>query len=245
MKFIEEGHQYIDDNGKNYTSVTTVIHSLEKPKDWEAIAAKYAKKVGKTKAEIQTLWKEENLKSVVRGKDYHSLKQDLVNSAKSIERNGVTCSVKFHTSQGGELIQPDFKLENNTLYTEFLIWDEESGICGASDEVEVVNNAINVNDHKTNKKLDKEAYCHPVTGKERMLYPIAHVENCNWMHYCIQLSLYMYLLWKKNKHLKIGKLTINWVEFDKEGKVVRVTPMNVPYLRKEAKDIVEYWKSKN
>jgi hypothetical protein len=164
-------------------------------------------------------------------------------------RRGVTCDVKFHLpspSDGGPTIfQPDFNLANNTIYTEFMVWDEESRICGMADEVECINNTINVNDHKTNKEIKKQGFYVANVGRERMLPPVSHLDDCNWNHYSIQLSLYMYMLWKRNKHLKVGSLTLNHVIFDREGNVTDVVPHDVPYLRSEVKAIMEWWMVKS
>lgn len=241
MIFIEDGHIYQQDD-KRFSSVTTILHQLEKVKDWDAIAKKYAKKHGKTVGEVKEEWKSENDKSIVRGKEYHGKKQNQLNSQGFVRRKNVDCNVKFYISSGGQLIQPDFHLDDNTVYTEFMVWDEESGICGTADEVEVINGTINVNDHKTNKEIVKEGFYIPKVGREKLLFPVAHLDACNWNIYCLQLSLYMYLLWKRNKHLKIGELTLNHVEFDEEGRPTKVHPHKVPYLRKEVKDILDWWK---
>lgn len=243
MIFTEEGHTY-QLGERDFTSVSKVLHSLEKPKNWKAIAKKYATKVGKTTEQVEAMWKEENEKSIIRGKEYHSRKQNQLIIAGFAQRRNVECTVKYYLPSGGKLHQPDFRLEDSTIYTELMLWDEDSGISGTADEVEVINNTIYVNDHKTNKEIKKEGFYVHNVGKEKLLAPVNHLDDCNWNKYCLQLSLYMYMLWKRNKHLKIGTLTLNHVEFDKDGYVVRVTPMNVPYLRKEVKDVIEWWKTK-
>lgn len=248
MIFYEKEHLY-KDGEIAYTSVSRVLHKLEKPKNWKLIAKRYATKVGKTVAEVEAEWKEENDKSTTRGKVYHAKQQEALNFTGVVHRRNVICNVKFHPIyQVGEgdwqITQEDTTLENNTVYTEFMSWDEESQICGTADEVEVINNTLNINDHKTNKEIKMQGFSSP-GGRERLLYPVAHLDDCNWNKYCLQLSLYMYMLWKKNKHLKIGKLTLNHVRFDKEGNVNNVIPMDVPYLRDEVRDITAWWKTQN
>lgn len=249
MIFYEKEHIYkLQD--RQFTSVSQVLHSLEKPKDWKKIAKRYATKIGKTVAEVEADWKLENEKSVVRGKDYHAQMQDALNSNGIVQRKNVICEVIFHSPSvhpEGDFVyqeQPDCKLANNTVYTEFMIWDEDSGICGMADEIEVINDTIHVNDHKTNKEIKMEGFYVPNVGRERLLPPVAHLDDCNWNKYTLQLSLYMYLLWKRNKNLKVGKLTLNHVQFDKDGKVTRVIPMDVPYRRDEVRAIIDWWKTK-
>lgn len=249
MIFYQKDHLYqLDD--KVFTSVTTLLKQLEPVKNWKAIAKKYATKVGKTPTEVEADWEKTKTEAAGRGTAYHLSRQEALNRAGVVQRSNVLCDVKFclpspHESQGSMLIQPDFKLQNNTLYTEFMVWDEEALICGMADEVEVVNNTINVNDHKTNKSIDKEGYYVKNVGRNKLVHPVSHLDDCNWSIYCLQLSLYMYLLWKKNKHLKVGNLTLNHVQFDRDGNVTGVVPHKVPYLRNEVKALIEWWKLKN
>ena len=60
----------------------------------------------------------------------------------------------YHTANG---IKEDkeMKLQDNTVYSEKMIWSKKYGICGTADLVEVVNGRINIKDYKTNAKLDK------------------------------------------------------------------------------------------
>lgn len=246
MIFYEEGHIYESD-GKQFSSVSSVLKSLEKTKNWKTIAKNYAKKVGKTPAEVEAMWKEKNDKAIERGHAYHTQKQQQLNSAGFVQRKNVECLVKFHSPsdwEGGKrIVQPDVRLENSTIYTEFMIWDEESGICGTADEVEVIRDTINVNDHKTNEEIKREGFYIPNVGREKLLSPVAHLDDCNWNKYCLQLSSYIYMLWKKNKHLKVGKLTLNHVDFE-DDKPTKVTQMDVPYLRDEVRAIFDWWKTR-
>lgn len=244
MIFTEEGHTY-EEGERKFTSVSQILKLLEKPKNWKAIAKKYATKVGKTVTEVEAEWKEKKDKSIVRGKEYHTSKQSKLNAAGFIQRKNQHCTIKFYLPTGGRIYQPDFRLEDNTIYTEFMVWDEESGICGTADEVECISQTIHINDHKTNEEIVRQGFYIPSKGREKLLAPVAHLDDCNWNKYCLQLSLYMYMVWKHNKHLKVGDLTLNHVEFDKEGKSTKVNPLRVPYLRKEVKDIIDWWKAKN
>lgn len=255
MKFYDDNHTYFEGE-RQYTSVSKVIHELQRPKDWKAIAKKYAKDRNLTVEEVETKWKEKNTKAIDRGKKYHFEQQMLKNSASMILIGEQECAVKFNhfpisLSDQPNLLperpfvdQPDCKLENNTLYTEYMVWDEETGICGTADEVYVINDTINIDDHKTNESIDKEGFYNAKTGREKLRQPVGHLDDCNWTHYCIQTSLYMYMLWKRNKHLKIGKITLNHVIFDEQDNPIRVVKMNVPYLRSEVQRIREWWKSR-
>jgi hypothetical protein len=67
-----------------------------------------------------------------------------------------------------------------------------------------------------------------------MNFPVEHLEDCNYNHYALQLSLYalMIELWFK---VKIGRLTILYISLQMQW-----TEYPVPYMRSEAMDIMKY-----
>ena len=90
--------------------------------------------------------------------------------------------------------------------------------------------------------------------------PVSHIEDCNLMHYNLQLSLYMYMIIKHNPKLKPGKLILQHVIFEKEGDdshgypitkyqengdpiVKQVKKYELSYLKKEVIDIIKYLKT--
>jgi len=255
MRFYDDNHTYFEAD-RQYTSVSKVIHELQRPKDWKAIAKKYAKDHSMAIEEVETKWKEKNTKAINRGKKYHAEQQNTKNEAGIITLGNHELIVRFNpvelfppneqdpSTERYFIEQPDCKLENNTLYTEYMVWDEETGICGTADEVYVIDDTIYVEDHKTNESIDKEGFYNAKTGREKLRQPVGHLDDCNWSHYCIQTSLYMYMLWKRNKHLKVGKINLNHVIFDEEDNPIRINKMEVPYLRSEVQRIREWWKSR-
>lgn len=48
--------------------------------------------------------------------------------------------------------------------------------------------------HNTNKKIDRFSFCHPKTGYKNMLFPLQHLQDCNFNHYQLQLSIYAFML---------------------------------------------------
>ena len=53
---------------------------------------------------------------------------------------------------------------------------------------------------------------------EKMTTPVSNLEDCNFNHYALQLSIYMYIILKHNPKLKPGKIFIHHVKFENEGK---------------------------
>jgi hypothetical protein len=244
MIFGEKEHTYEQGN-RAFTPVTTFLHSFEKPKDWDKIARKYSKDHKIPLEEVLKKWQHEKDISLVRGTAYHALKEKEVNDSGTISVDNIECKVKFYPQEDGFVTQHDCKLENNTVYTEMMVWDEEAEICGKFDRLSVVDGVMYLEDHKTNKEIKKKGFYVKNVGTEKLLPPVAHLDNCNWNIYCLQLSLYMYMLWKKNKNFRIAPMKLNHVKFDNEGNVTGVEVMQVPYLRTEVINMLEAWKTKN
>ena len=57
--------------------------------------------------------------------------------------------------------------------------------------------AIIIIDYKTNKKITFESY-----KDQKMLYPLNHIPDCNYYHYCLQLATYKCIL-EHETNLKI------------------------------------------
>ena len=50
-----------------------------------------------------------------------------------------------------------------------------------------------------------------------MSAPVSNLDDCNFNHYALQLSIYMYIILKHNPKLKPGKIFIHHITFEKEG----------------------------
>ena len=90
-----------------------------------------------------------------------------------------------------------------------------------------------------------------------MALPLSHLDDCNFSHYALQLSIYMYIIIKHNPKLKPGNMFIHHVQFEEEGKdeygypIHKYTPegdpvlkelvqIPVPYLKDEVISLIHY-----
>jgi len=104
--------------------------------------------------------------------------------------------------------------------------------------------------HNTNKKIDTESYKDWDGISDKLQHPVSHLDDCNFNHYALQLSIYMYIMLKHNPKLRPGKMFIHHVTFDLEGEdeygypitkyddngdpvIKQVIPMEIPYLKEE------------
>jgi hypothetical protein len=265
--FNAEDHSYksIDGaEGINWTSVTTLISSLKKPFDAKAVAAKVTKNkrskwYGIEPKVIEQIWKNEADRAVTLGTYYHNQREADLCSLASIEREGVTVPVISPSGEhDGIRYAPSQKLDPG-VYPEHMVYLKSAGICGQSDLVEVVNGKVNIIDYKTNKEIKTESFVNWEGISEKLSPPVNHLDDCNFNHYALQLSIYMYIILKHNPKLKPGRIFIHHIIFEQEGEdqygypiaakgpdgnpiVKEVKPMAVPYLVDEVISILHHVK---
>lgn len=108
---------------------------------------------------------------------------------------------------------------DRAIYPEFLIsynFDDYLKVAGQVDLLCKDGNDITIIDWKSNAKIDRESYFDRNTKKRQMMkFPLDNIQDCNFYHYSLQLSLYAYLLQKINPKFEIKKLII--VHFDHDG----------------------------
>jgi hypothetical protein len=262
--FNANDHSYksLDGEAIDWVSVTTLVSHFKKPFD----AKKVAEKVSKSKKSkwagvdpkiIQDIWSNESTRSLTLGTWYHNQREDDICSLASMERDGVTVPV-FKPSDSNEegRVAPKQKLEPG-VYPEHMVYLRSAGICGQSDLVEVVNGKVNIIDYKTNKEIKKESYVNWEGISEKMTHPVNNLDDCNFYHYALQLSIYMYIILKHNPKLRPGNIFIHHIAFeiDKEDSwgypiaklddngdpiVKEVVPIAIPYLIDEVHAIIHY-----
>lgn len=222
MKFIELSHKYLDEEDRDYVPVTSFIKSFQAYVDWDTIADVKAKKLGNiTKEELLQQWADKRNKGAERGTLFHKMKEDELLS------KGDPRIVGYSTdAHAGTKVDSSMLLEDNTTYVEKMIWSKRFGVCGTADLVEVVGGKINIKDYKTNEKLDFESYKHWRDGSKRLLFPVQHLDDCNFNVYQLQVNCYMYMLLQQNRHLKMGNMEVLHIIFDENNtdKEIRVYP---------------------
>jgi hypothetical protein len=222
--FNPENHSYqsVDDNNIEWISVTKLVSYFKNPFDADAVAKKVSKNkkskwYGVEPKLIKEIWNNESKRATDLGTFYHNQREADLCSFASIERDGVTVPVfKPLESDKGTKIAPSQKLEPG-VYPEHMVYLRSKGICGQSDLVEVVNGKVNIIDYKTNKEIKTKSYVNWEGISEKMSAPINNLDDCNFNHYALQLSIYMYIILKHNPKLNPGKIFIHHITFEKEG----------------------------
>ena len=254
MKFKANSHQYFNEDDNEYISVSKLSHLLEPKKDWASIKKKFAKKNNLTVEEVSAIWENKKNKGTQAGTIIHEIEEKTLIDNPAPEFFDVICKKQECPFEGEfKYSHPIEKLENNTVYPELIIYDHDIAVCGQADKVVVVNNTLNVFDFKTDETISFEGYSNEWKKPEKYLPPISHLETCNGNMYSIKMSMYMYMLWKLNKNLRVGDLILQQITLkrDEEGIpilsegipiILSRKDVKVPYRRTEVKDIFEYYK---
>lgn len=264
--FEPKEHKYVSIDPKDnikWTSVTSCISLFKEHFDADAIAEKSSRNkkskwYGMPPEEIKLRWVQESERAITLGSWYHNQREHDVLQLNSITREGVILPVFKIQEHEGLKKAPDQMLAEG-IYPEHMVYLKSVGLCGQADRVEVVNGKVNIYDYKTNKEIKTESYVNWEGVSKKMFGPVAHLDDCNYNHYNLQLSIYMYIILKHNPKLKPGILAIDHIKFkgelDEYGSrileydanhdpiVEEIKRYEMPYLKKEVIDITKYIKT--
>lgn len=206
--FEEIPHIYwwIDKNGNRKqasTSMTALIHSHSQPFDKEAMASRTAKKMGIPKQEVLDMWDFTNEFSKVKGTHIHAYneykwqgKEYTYPKEKIIEQfgNDVLEPVWSQLTKIADKFYQDYKDRIIPIGLELVVGDEELEICGSIDFLcySIKLKSLIIIDYKSNKEIKFEPY-----NNQKMTGCLAHLDDCNYIHYSLQLNGYQYILEKK------------------------------------------------
>jgi hypothetical protein len=251
VKFISDSHQYFTDDGRELISVSSFTDQFREKVDWKSIAKRIATKQTKlgeptTTEDILNKWeRKRNFASTV-GTAYHTVREEELMKEENPVFYGMVCSAKQCEYIGVDKYSiPINKLENNSVYSELMIYDLDSMICGQADKVIVANKRINIWDYKTDTEIKYKAFSSKWVSPQKLLPPLDHLDDCNANIYSIKMSLYMYLLWKSNKGtVKTGDIIIEHIHLERDednvavlvnGKptVKKIENIHLPYRKKE------------
>lgn len=255
--FKAEDHSYksTDPNESiSWISVTTFVNQFKQAFDAPAQALKSSRNkrskwFGLSVPKILEAWESEGKRATDLGTWYHNERERDLMAHETIERSGVAIPIIKPLYDGDLKMAPDQKLVEG-IYPEHFVYLKSAGICGQSDRVEVIKDTVDIVDYKTNKEIKKESFKNWEGVSQRMSGPCAHLDDCNFNHYSLQLSTYLYIILKHNPRYKPGKLWLHHITFLDDGAdeygypiakrdlqgnpiVKEVVPYEVPYLKNE------------
>lgn len=264
--FRAENHSYesLDPNERiKWIGVTSFVALFKQKFDPVAQSIKSSqnprsKWYGIDPKDIQDIWEAEGDRAVSHGSKYHDQREADLMTIETIERAGIALPIIKPIYNNGVKEAPIQKLTEG-IYPEHFVYLKSAGICGQSDRVEVVRNMVDVIDYKTNKEIRKEGFRNWEGSTQKMTGPLSHLDDCNFNHYALQLSVYLYIILKHNPIYRPGKLMLHHIIFEKEGDdkfgypilkrqsngdpiVKTVVPYEVPYLKSEVISMINWLK---
>lgn len=242
ITYYDAPHKYFVGD-REMVSATTFIGKFEKPFDSDYWASKKAKDWGTTVEEVKAKWKLKADISCEKGTVSHEYIENLL-SKKVYPYPAQQIQSLF---EGEDPVKDKFaniaKLMNKfvsdirgrmiPIKSEFIVGDEEFGICGMIDQIfyNTKSNSLEIWDWKTNEDLSTES-------KYKLLHPISHLADSKLDIYSLQLSLYKTII-ERNTNLKIGACYLTWFnENNADYKVFKCHD-----YRNEILSMVDYWKS--
>lgn len=262
--FKPQNHQYqsLDPNeALDWMSVTSFVSLFKQKFDAVEQAIKSSKNkkskwYGLTVDEIKSAWESEGKRATDLGTWYHDQREKDLTSHITLQRNNVDIPIIKPIYDGEAKIAPDQKLVEG-IYPEHFVYLKSAGICGQSDRVDVVKDVVDITDYKTNKEIKLKSYVNFEGLSQKMLGPCVHLDDCNFNHYALQLSTYLYIILKHNPRYKAGKLSLQHVIFEEDGQdkygypvakkddtgnpiVKDIVVYEVPYLKNEVISMINW-----
>jgi hypothetical protein len=251
--FKEDSHQYFNTDGLEYMSCNKFIDKFVVPFDPNGtIARACAKKEGITKAEMQKRWEDKAADSHVYGNEGHKVVEDYYKEGKMPPRGH-----KMY-----DALQETIKMlsQYKNIYSEENICLPEHGLAGKPDLLCTRNcrtKIVDIPDIKTNKfkgivfdsvkrTLDNEYF---ITYSGRVekhnnryfLEPIDHLEQCGYNRYCLQTSIYAFMM-EQNYGYKIGSIYLLFYYFNKDEGKMKLRRYPIPYMRHEVLAMLRHYK---
>lgn len=95
--------------------------------------------------------------------------------------------------------------------------------------------------HNTNKKIETKSFFDSKNKSSvKMKYPLNNLDDCNYNHYCLQLSTYAWMIQKLNPEFEIEDLVL--VHFDHTD---NMTVYHLPYLKDEVIKMLSFYKKES
>lgn len=267
---IDNNHIYTHlETGSTLRSVSSVYREFIEPFDREGISWMMARKqlrqeispdwtkgdpeptdeaIEERKQLILAEWDKKRDNAGEHGTDTHSVAEDIQNG-KEVDPKYRDLVDQFHSHYG----------HYHKCIPEMILHSLKWGVAGTADNPMARQRSdksvIDIDDWKTNVEkgivFDSTKF-NDETKKLKhynrfMLHPVDHLEDCNYIHYAIQLSIYGVLLLDMFPAHKIGRLTLTFIKVINDSAPVikyELTTIPVPFLKLEAEAILDAYNTK-
>ena len=241
VRFKEDTHQYFDSTGSELKSVSRVIKQYVPVFDSKAVSGYMAKGIAAEKGisveqaqrELLAKWDAKRDSASDHGNWIHN----------GIEKSLLTGECEERLRPAASFVHALVK-DSYRFFPEKILYSIFHGVAGQTDLMvqrqKSNNSVVDFFDYKTNES--KGIVFDSIGRKSKeikhynqyMLHPLSHLESCNYIHYCLQLSLYAYMA-SVSWGVKVGRLAIIFVG----GEDLLPHMIPIPYMMLEAKLLLE------
>lgn len=185
---------------------------------------------------ILSEWEEKRTISCIRGTNIHKQFELGHLAGDTKELSMLNLGGKFPTIRTNKIVP------GKGVYSELLLSriseDKKLRIAGQADLVLVDGNDVYILDYKSSKKIDTKSYFDTRSRKKTMMkYPLNNIEDSNFWHYSLQLSLYAWMIEKVNPDFNIKLLMLIHIDHDN-----KVTNYECQYLKKDVERMLAFYK---
>ena len=183
-------------------------------------------------------WAKTNRESCERGTKIHAeLENSMYKMKDSVNLKKFGIGGKFICDKN----RTNLDLENG-VYPEYLISrTSKDGILRIAGQIDLLvktGNEISIIDYKTNKEIKQHSGFDAKSRQTtKMKYPLNNLEDCNYIHYNLQLSMYAWMVQKLNPDFIIKDLIL--VHFDHADKM---TIYHLDYLKHDVEKLLSWHK---
>lgn len=190
------------------------------------------------KSEFLKEWDKKREESCVRGTAIHKQMELGHLTGKTDELKYLKLGGNFKTDTSNKI-----KAGEQGVYPELLLSrisdDNKLRVAGQADLIIIDGYDVYILDYKTGKKMDTKSYFDGKTKKsQKMLYPLNNLDDCNFMHYSLQLSLYAWMIQKINPLFNIKMLLLIHIDHSNT-----VTNYECEYLKDDVERMLGYYKT--
>lgn len=245
-EFVDETHTYYYKGEKVSISTTGLIHQYSNEFDKWEMSANVARKRGISQLEVLEEWRIENLHSTIKGSMIHEFAQSLWEGKDYIFKyDDIPDEINIRRLQEELLVMSnqavnfykDYKDLYDLIGYEIYLGVPDFDECGATDMLlkNKFTEELLVIDFKSNKRIDYESF-----GHKKMKVPLQKYEDCNYIHYSIQLNAYSYKI-EYMTGIKVKEKLLIYFDCTKDNYEV-IEPLE---MRKEVIEIYENRRVKN
>lgn len=243
IKYYDIDHTYIDtSNNKKLISVTQVLGKIKEPFDEGKWLKIKAKERGITEEELKREWWVAGKIGTTRGTLLHKYMEDTFSRKEYPKNYGnlehiltIIPLIEYIKSVDSikEMADKFVKDHPNLIpiKSEVVIGSSEIGIAGMFDQLmyDENNDSYIIIDYKTDKDIKYS------NRWSNLKEPLSKLEDCQYVKYSLQLSLYKYIIEKYTK-IKISELKIIW--FNSKNESYKIIP--IEFLEDEILELIKY-----